>query len=82
MTFEEIFKIPDDHVLKQTDFKSKGTLGQNDKWEHEEYDTNGKLVARYSSFHNTNLRSLTSTSGYEKHSPEGKLLYSSNELPI
>ena len=82
MKFEEIFKVPATHVLKQTKFRSKGTLGQNDKWEHEEYDADGGLVARYSSWHNTNLRTLNSTSGYEKHSPEGKLLHASKDLPI
>jgi hypothetical protein len=45
-TFEEVFRIPKAHTLKQTYFKSSAN-GSRDHWTHEEYDALGALVARY-----------------------------------
>lgn len=83
MTFEEIFKIPEDHTLKQMSFRQKGSLAQDEFWEHEQFDSNGMVVAKYSSWHCTDAYGGGKTrAGYKKYSPDGVLIEESDELPL
>jgi hypothetical protein len=51
MKFEQIYKIPTSHTLKQISFKQKGTMAQEEYWEHEELNSNNKIIAKYKSWH-------------------------------
>lgn len=67
MTFEEIFKIPNRHKLKQISFEQKGSLAQNEYWVHEEIDENNKVIAKYESWHCVDPYKADRTScGYKK----------------
>jgi hypothetical protein len=44
MTFEEIFKVPKNHTLRQVNLRQKGTLAQDDYWTHDELDENGAVA--------------------------------------
>jgi hypothetical protein len=48
--FEAIFQIPVTHQLVLVRSRSQGGLVLTENWEHDEYDSSGRLVARYSSF--------------------------------
>jgi hypothetical protein len=49
-------------------------------WEHEQYDAQGHLVARYISFDEVDARGQHS-SGWEKYGAEGQLLEVGGPLP-
>ncbi|EOW9111037.1 hypothetical protein [Vibrio cholerae] len=70
MTLKKTLGIPDSHELKQTSFRQKGTMAQNEYWEYEQLDENGQLVARIE----TSLNSLTTDAGFRKYSLDGKLI--------
>jgi hypothetical protein len=73
--FEQVFDIPEGHTLKETSFRRKGTLAQDEFWKHEEYDAAGNLVARYESWSCTSIKPPFRTqSGFRKYSPSGSLL--------
>ena len=83
MVFEEIFNVPGNHSLRQLSFRQKGTLAQNEYWEHEEIDSNGIIVARYESWHCTSINPPFKTrSGFRKFSADGKLASEADNLPI
>jgi len=44
MTFEEIFKTPKNHTLRQVNFRQKGTLAQNEYWKHEELNEKNSII--------------------------------------
>jgi hypothetical protein len=48
--FEAFFRIPPTHRLLVVRSSSRGGLVSAVYWEHEEYDTTGRLIARYKSF--------------------------------
>ena len=82
MTFEEVFKIPKNHTLRQVDFRQKGTLAQDEYWVHEELNEKGKVVAKYESWHCTSIGTLKTNSGFKKYDVNGKLVKESSDLPI
>ena len=66
--------VPETHELKQTSFRQKGTMAQNEYWEFDELDENGQLVARIEHWECTNLKSLTTDAGFRKYAPNGQLI--------
>jgi len=72
--FEEIFGIPREHTLKQSDFRCRGG---DDYWEHHEYDARGKLIARYESWHR-----FKAASGWRKLSLDGTIIAHGEDLPL
>ncbi len=82
MKFEDVFQIPKNHILRQVDFRQKGTLAQDEHWVHEELDEAGKVVAKYEIWHCTSVGTLKTNSGYKKYDENGKLIKESNDLPI
>ncbi|BAC94623.1 hypothetical protein [Vibrio vulnificus YJ016] len=74
MTLKKTLGIPDSHELKQTSFRQKGTMAQNEYWEYDELDENGQLVARIERWDCTSLNSLTTDAGFRKYSLDGKLI--------
>lgn len=82
MTFEEIFRVPKNHTLRQVNLRQKGALAQDDYWTHDELDENGAVVAKYESWHCTSIGTLKTNSGFKKFDAKGTLLEESDELPI
>jgi hypothetical protein len=52
--FEAIFQIPPTHRLVLVRSRSHGSPVSATFWEHDEYDTLGRLAARYRSFEQVN----------------------------
>jgi hypothetical protein len=73
-SFEAIFEIPEDHQLIQVRSKRRGGLLSAEYWGHDEYDANGRLVARYESFEEWNTETGASRSGWHKYDETGQLL--------
>jgi len=78
--FEEIFGVPAEHRLK-TEFHSHGG-GQYESWTHEEFDSNGHLIARYESWAHTTYLGKPTTEGWRKFDLAGRLLDQGETLPI
>ncbi|ELV8694230.1 hypothetical protein ACOW3S_001781 [Vibrio fluvialis] len=72
MTLKETLGVPVNHELKQTSFRQKGTMAQNEYWEYDQLDEKGNLVARIERWECTNLSSLSTDAGYIKYSPTGE----------
>ena len=68
--FEAIFRIPANHTLLVVRSRSRGGPVGSVRWEHEEYDASGLLVARYESFAEMNPVGLR-LSGWCKYDLEG-----------
>jgi hypothetical protein len=49
-SFEAILRVPPDHRLEQVKTRACDGVVQQISWEHQEYDENGQMVARYHSF--------------------------------
>ena len=83
MKFEQIYKIPTSHTLKQISFKQKGTMAQEEYWEHEELNSNNKIMARYKSWHYTSIdENSKHSSGFKKFDINDNLIEESNNLPL
>lgn len=48
--FEDIFNVPAGHCLLAVRSRSRGGPVTTEFWEHEEYDSGGRLTARYESY--------------------------------
>ncbi|HEX8168709.1 MAG TPA: hypothetical protein VF601_23355 [Beijerinckiaceae bacterium] len=68
--FESIFGIAAHHRLEQVRSRSRAGLVRGTVWEHEEYDPNGRLVARYESFQETDAAGAA-RSGWTKYDADG-----------
>jgi len=79
--FEEIFRVPPVHRLRQTSFHSGGG-GQYDKWTHEELDATGRLVARYESWAHTTYTGSPTDEGWKKFVLNGPLVAFGDDLPL
>lgn len=80
-THKDAYGIPHNHTLKQTRYKARGTVAENEDWTHEELDEQGNLVARYESWHHTDVRNGGATStGFRKFGPDGTLIHTSDTL--
>ena len=73
--FEAIFEIPDSHRLVQVRSKTRGGIMSANYWRHDEYDSDGKLAARYESF-----EERSAESGWHKYDQSGQLLHVSKSL--
>ncbi|HEX8666515.1 MAG TPA: hypothetical protein VF744_21065 [Beijerinckiaceae bacterium] len=69
-SFEAIFGIFPEHRLEQVRSRSRAGLVRGTVWEHEEYDAQGRLVARYESFQEVD-QSGGARSGWVKYDPDG-----------
>ena len=49
-SFEAILRVPPDHRLEQVKTRACDGVVRQIHWEHQEYDVNGRMVARYHSF--------------------------------
>ncbi len=49
-SFEAILRVLPDHRLEQIKTSACDGVVQQIHWEHQEYDVNGRMVARYHSF--------------------------------
>ena len=75
--FERCFGVPAGHTLRQSNFllAAGGRLALR-RWEHEEYDRDGHLVAVYESWTRDG-----DTLGFVKYSPFGWVLSISGQSP-
>jgi len=48
--FEDIFGLSGGHVLRLAGYRRSGERLRRERWEHEEYDAEGRLVAVYESW--------------------------------
>ena len=78
--FEAIFEIPDSHRLVQVRSKTRGGIMSANYWRHDEYDSDGKLAARYESFEERSAEGGATTSGWHKYDQSGQLLHVSESL--
>src|SRR5215211_5302104 len=69
--FEAIFGVAADHRLDQVRSRSRGGAVHGTFWNHEEYDADGRLVARYESFQEVDSAAGTSRSGWVKYDADG-----------
>jgi hypothetical protein len=69
--FEAIFGVAADHRLEQVRSRSRGGALHGTFWNHEEYDADGRLVARYESFQEFDAAAGTSRSGWVKYDADG-----------
>ena len=68
--FEAIFGVPAEHRLDQVRSRSRAGLVRGTVWEHEEYDPEGRLVARYEAFQEVDPTGAV-RSGWVKYDPDG-----------
>lgn len=68
------FNVPENYQIKQTRFKAKGTMAQNEYWEYDAFDENGKNFFTIEHWHCTSLSSLQSDTGYRKYDLQNKLV--------
>jgi hypothetical protein len=71
--FEAVFHIPANHYLRVVRSRSRGGLLSGVYWEHEEYDPNGALIARYQSFSESRDGKVCQ-SGWRKYDLVGRLI--------
>jgi hypothetical protein len=69
--FEAIFGVAADHRLEQVRSRSRGGALRGTFWTHEEYDADGRLVARYESFREFDAAAGTSRNGWVKYDADG-----------
>ncbi len=71
--FEAMYRIPLSHSLVAVRSRTLGGSTTTVFWEHEEYDTSGRLIACYKSFHLMTAAG-EQRSGWQKFDQEGQLL--------
>ena len=72
-SFEALFRIPPQHQLVLVRSRSWRGLISGTRWEHEQYDTAGQLVARFESFEETGPTGQK-VRGWRRFSPQGDLI--------
>ena len=77
--FEAFFRIPPTHRLLVVRSRSRGGLVSAVHWEHEEYDTTGRLIARYKSFEEVSPAG-TQQRGWCKYDGNGHLVAEADSL--
>ncbi len=70
-SFEAVFKVPHGHRLELVRTRSKGGELRGEYCSHEEFDSQGQLVARYESFCEIDQRTGSAKSGFLKDAPDG-----------
>ena len=71
--FEAIFQIPATHYLHLVMSRSRGGTAGAVLWDHEEYDANGLLAARYESFAELDRAGIR-RSGWRKIDSAGRIV--------
>jgi hypothetical protein len=71
--FEALFRVPPTHRLLTVRSRSRGGLLRAVYWEHEEYDTTGRQIARYKCFDERDQTGVRA-SGWRKYDLEGRLV--------
>lgn len=78
LRFKRIFGIQEGHTLREV----QAHLGNyNDDWTHEEFNAQGKLVARYESWDHLSPGQPHITD-WRKISPDGTLVEEHHDLPL
>ena len=77
--FEAIFQIPAAHQLVLVRSRSQGCPISAVFWEHDEYDAQGRLVARYCSFEQVNA-SGDRQRGWRRFDSHGHLVSEDDDL--
>lgn len=66
-------ELEDGHELKQTNYREKGTMAQDEYWSYEETDSTGNKVATYEYWECTSLKPPFKTrKGYRKYDISGE----------
>ena len=80
-SFEAILNIPNEHDLVLVRSRSIGgeTLAQ--RWDHEEFDPRGRLVARYETFVDSDPVMGTTRTGWYRYDADGFLTDWDEDLP-
>jgi hypothetical protein len=73
LSFEALFHVPPQHRLVRVRSRSRGGLISGTFCEHEEYDTSGRLIARFETFEETGPTGSTS-SGWRRYDRTGWLV--------
>ncbi len=72
-SFEAILRVPPDHRLELVKTSACDGVVQQIHWDHEEYDVNGRMIARYHSFvelHETGQQCC----GWRKYNSSGHMI--------
>jgi hypothetical protein len=77
--FEAIFQIPATHQLVLVRSRSQGCPISAVFWEHDEFDAQGRLVARYRSFEQVSA-SGERQRGWRRFDSHGQLVSEDNDL--
>jgi hypothetical protein len=79
MTLNEMFNVSKDNDLKQTSFKQKGTMAQNEYWTYEEINPNGEIISKIEHWECTSIKPpYNSNSGYIKYDINGNIIEKKN----
>jgi hypothetical protein len=73
VNFEAFFRIPPTHRLLVVRSRSRGGLVSAVYWEHEEYDTTGRMIARYKAFEEVSPAGVQQC-GWCKYDGNGRLV--------
>ena len=76
LAFEAVFGVPPEHSLRLVRAAPRGGASEAREWEHEEYDSDGRLVAVYESW----VRG-DGDLAYVQYSPFGWMLSISGRSP-
>ena len=79
-SFEAVFKVPLQHRLELVRSRSRGGELRGEYCSHEEFDSYGRLVARYESFCEIDQRTGSAKSGWSRQAPEGCCTEPSEEV--
>jgi hypothetical protein len=74
LNFEAVFRIPSVNRLVAVRSRSRAGFLKGTFWDHEEYDSLGRLIARYESYEEVNPRSNHRRSGWRKYDIIGRLV--------
>jgi hypothetical protein len=78
LNFEAVFAVPATHRLVAVRSRSRAGLCAGTFWDHEEYDTLGRLVGRYESFDERDAQAGVRRSGWRKYDLVGRLVAEGN----
>jgi hypothetical protein len=80
-SFEAIFHIPDEHELTLVRSQSTGGKTIAERWDHEEFDHSGRLIARYETFIETDPVMGPTRTGSYRYDADGFLTDWEEGLP-
>ena len=80
LNFEAVFSVPAMHRLVAVRSRSRAGVVAGTFWDHEEYDADGRLVARYESFEESDAQGRVRRSGWRKYDLDRGLI-AEGELP-